>query len=328
MARRDIIVVGASSGGVDALSRMVAAFPADLEASVLIVLHMAPSFPRVLAERLGAAGPLPAAEAVDGETMRPGQIYVAVPDHHLLIQESKLRLTRGPRENHSRPSINALFRSAAYYCGERVIGVVLTGQLDDGTAGLWAIKDRGGLAIVQDPEEAAYPSMPRSALKQIAVDYTLKVAEVGHALRLLSREEVVMTDRSTPASGAIGVENSIAMGASALEAGVLGLGHPTLFTCPDCNGTLLEIKEGPTTRFRCHTGHAYTERALQSRTLMEIEKSLWITLARLEERELLLERVPQPGAAVLTDLERTRSLRRHLRETLGDAALSQSDRDG
>ena len=188
MGDRDIIVVGASLGGYNALPQFAASLPKDFAAAVLVVMHMDPNDSNWLAERVARASALPSAAAVKKEELRPGRIYVAIPDHHLMIQGSRIRLTRGPRENHSRPSIDALFRSAAYECGSRVIGVVLTGQLDDGTAGLWAIKDRGGLAIVQSPEEAAYPSMPASALRHVKTDYTLPLRDMPTVLHKLTQE--------------------------------------------------------------------------------------------------------------------------------------------
>lgn len=188
MPHRDVIVVGTSAGGVEALRELAAALPPDLPASVLIVLHLSPGGPGLLPAILNRAGPLPAAHATDGEELRRGRIYVAPPDFHMLVADGRLRLARGPRENLHRPAIDALFRSAAAAWGPRVIGVVLTGALDDGTAGLGAIKRTGGVAVVQDPEEAAYPSMPRSALRNVRVDHCVPLAEIPPLLDQLSRE--------------------------------------------------------------------------------------------------------------------------------------------
>jgi len=326
---RDIIVIGASAGGIDAITRLVCGLPPDLDAAVLIVLHMAPTFPRVLAQRLAKIGSLPAADAVDGETIRPNRIYLCVPDRHLLVAGDKIRLSRGPKENHSRPSVDALFRSAAYSCGARVIGAVLTGQLDDGTAGLWAIKDRGGLAIVQDPAEAAYRSMPESALRQNSVDYTLKVADMGPVLRLLTREEVVVEDEPEPEleGTALQIETSIALGHSALDQGIRKLGNPAVYTCPDCHGTLFAINEGPGIRFRCHTGHAYTARALAEYTLPEVERTLWMALAKLEEREILLRELGEQDARSREQANEVSRLRLRVHALLKDPVLSQTECD-
>ena len=169
MARRDIVVIGASAGGIEALGLLVRQLPPELGAAVFVVLHLAPDHKSVLPRILSAAGPLPAKHAVDGEAVVPNRIYVARPDHHMVIQDSHVRVIRGPRENGHRPAIDPLFRSAAYTFGPRVIGVVLSGSLDDGTAGLVSIKHQGGLALVQDPNEAMVDSMPRSALENVSM---------------------------------------------------------------------------------------------------------------------------------------------------------------
>ncbi len=185
-----LIVVGASAGGVDALQTLARGLPEDLEAAVLIVLHTVPYRRSRLHEVLAHAGPLPAKQAEDGEKIRGGQIYVAVPDRHLAVESGGIRLTRAPRERHTRPSVDVLFRSAAYDMGARVIGVILSGIMDDGTAGLWAIKDRGGISIVQTPKDAGYDSMPRSALEHVQIDYCLDVEHVGPTLGSLVRDEL------------------------------------------------------------------------------------------------------------------------------------------
>lgn len=186
MTSRDVIVVGASAGGVEALQILVAGLPPDLPASVLVVLHISPHIPTHLHDVLARAGPLPAARARDGERMIAARIYVATPDHHLVVQsDDRLRLTRGPRENYSRPSVDTLFRSAADVLGPRVIGVVLSGARDDGAKGLVAIKARGGLALVQTPEDAGYPDMPENALRQVRVDFSLRMADMPALLTRL-----------------------------------------------------------------------------------------------------------------------------------------------
>jgi two-component system chemotaxis response regulator CheB len=207
-------------------------------------------------------------------------------DRHLVIERERIRLTRGPKENRFRPAVDPLFRSAAYAYGARVIGVVLTGNLDDGTAGLWAIKDRGGIAIVQDPEQASFPSMPHSAMTHVEIDYCLPLAEIAPTLARLSTQ---------PATGGadvfepIEIETRIALGDNALEAGVLKLGKLSPFTCPECHGTLLEIMQGGISRFRCHTGHAYSLNSLMDELNGSVEMSLWNTLRGMDEMQLLLE---------------------------------------
>src|SRR5437762_69863 len=188
MATKDIVVIGASAGGMAALERLVAGLPADLPAALFVVWHLSPGVRSVLPMVLSKAGPLPAANPKDGDPIKPGRIYIAPNDHHMLLERGYIRVTKGPKENRFRPAIDPLFRSAAYLYSTRVIGVVLSGALDDGTAGLWAIKLRGGTAVVQDPADAVHRSMPINALDNVAVDYTLPVAEIGPLLGRLTRE--------------------------------------------------------------------------------------------------------------------------------------------
>lgn len=167
--RRDVIVIGASSGGLEALKILIAQFTPDLPAAVLVVRHTSPDYPSYLPEILASAGTLPVSHASDSEEIRGGSIYVAPPDHHLMLDGRSMRLTRGPRENRFRPAVDVLFRSAALYYGPRAIGVVLSGSLDDGASGLYAIKDRGGMTVVQDPADALFPDMPRNALQSVVI---------------------------------------------------------------------------------------------------------------------------------------------------------------
>jgi two-component system, chemotaxis family, protein-glutamate methylesterase/glutaminase len=285
MAHRDIIVVGTSLGGFE-VPRWAAGVPADLPASVLVVQHISPHEQSYLAERLDRAGPLRASAAIDGERIEHGHIYVAVPDRHLMLEDGRIRLSRGPKESHARPSVDVLFRSAAVFGGPRVIGVVLTGQLDDGTAGLWAIKDRGGIAIVQSPQEAQYPSMPDSARRQVEVDYSLHIADMPPVLNALTREVLSTEVGIMNRNGAF--ETRIAMGEKISVQGLLSLGRPSMYTCPDCHGSMVAIEEGPIRRFRCHTGHGFSERALLDQSTAKIEETLWAALAQVEEREALI----------------------------------------
>jgi two-component system chemotaxis response regulator CheB len=167
MPKRDIIVIGTSAGGMETLIELFSRLPKKLAASIFVVCHISPYSSGVLPKVISRAGSLPAAHPTDREPIKPGQVYVAPPDHHLLIEDSVVRVTQGPKENRFRPAVDPLFRSAAYAYGPRVIGVILTGSLDDGTAGLWAVKERGGLAVVQDPDEALFDSMPLSALNNV-----------------------------------------------------------------------------------------------------------------------------------------------------------------
>jgi two-component system chemotaxis response regulator CheB len=282
---RDAIVVGSSAGGVRALRGLLSAMPADLPASILVVNHIPAGAPSVLPLILGGAGPLPAKAAEDGERMARGTVHVAPPDRHLLVENGRLRLTRGPRENRVRPCIDTLFRSAAVDLGPRAIGIVLSGTLDDGTAGLWAIKDRGGVAIVQRPAEAEYPDMPENALKHVEVDHVLSLAEMGEKLPQLVREH---TGQATQVPEAMAAEAELELHGSALQRGVLELGRPSPNACPECHGSLVEIREGSIARYRCHTGHAFSLRTLMSETEIAIERSLWNAVRAIEERSFLL----------------------------------------
>jgi two-component system chemotaxis response regulator CheB len=270
---------------VDALKRLVSALPADLPAALFIVLHRPPDHPSLLAEILQRVGPLDVAHAIDDESIVPGRIYVAPPDRHLLIEQGHIRLTNGPKENRFRPAIDPLFRSAASSFGPRVVGVVLTGNLDDGMAGLWAIKDRGGVAIVQDPEEALFPSMPRNALANVEVDYCLRLAEIAPALVRLSAQPVT---GGAAVSEHMQIETRIALEDNALEAGVMKLGKPSPFTCPECHGMLLQIQDGELIRFRCHTGHAYSASSLLEEVTESVEQGLWNAMRSMDELVLLL----------------------------------------
>jgi len=283
---KDIIVVGASAGGIEALRTLVAGLPGDLAASLFVVLHTSPQSPGVLDEILKRAGPLPALMGRDGERIRPSRIYVAPPDHHLLIEPGIVRVTRGPKENRFRPAVDPLFRSAAQVYGPRVIGVILTGGLDDGTAGLWTVKRLGGTAIVQDPEEAIVDSMPRSALKHVKVDYCLPVAEIAPRLVRLVSEPAEEGAYKVPEE--IEIEVKIAKEDTALEAGVLKLGEPSNYTCPECHGVLLQIKEEKRVRFRCHTGHAFSVDSLMAAVKDGIEEALWSAIRSIEESILLM----------------------------------------
>lgn len=292
MPGRDIIVVGASAGGMEALRTLVAGLPPDLPAALFVVWHMPAYGLGVLPDVLARAGPLSATHARDGEPIEPGRIYVAPLDRHLVLEPGRIRLTRGPKENQFRPAIDPLFRSAAAAYGSRVIGVVLTGLLDDGTAGLWAIKDRGGLAVVQEPDDALFPSMPLSALEHVAVDHRRPVADLGALLAELAQQPTEEAG-GTPVSDELTIENRIAMEDNAVEAGVTTLGRPSLYTCPECHGVLLQLHKPTPLRFRCHTGHAFTADALAAHAAELIEESLWTTLRAMEEQLLLLRQMAE-----------------------------------
>ncbi len=273
MDRSSIIVIGASAGGVTALRTLVAALPDTLSAPVLIVLHIG-AYQSELPALLNAAGPIPAKHAEDYEPIRPGHIYVAPPDRHMIIADGKIRLLRGPKENCARPAIDPLFRSAAENYGADAIGVILTGNLNDGALGLLEIKQCGGVAIVQDPDDAAYPEMPRSAARHVALDYSLPLAEMPELLcELVDRKEVVMSkmsiqpDEQKPETP----ENH------AFE-------RPLTVTCPDCGGALKKFEVGSIVKFGCHIGHSYTAEILATAQFEEMEKVMRASVRFLNER--------------------------------------------
>jgi two-component system chemotaxis response regulator CheB len=290
MAKRNIVVIGASAGGVYALKALAAALPSDFDASIFVVLHVSPHSPSYLPDILNHAGPLKALHPKDGESIQRGHIYLAPPDHHLLVEQDQVVVKKGPKENRFRPSIDALFRSAAYSYGPRVIGVVLTGLLDDGTSGIWSVKRLGGLGIVQEPEDALYPSMPDNVLQHVEVDYQVPIAELAPLLCRLIEETV--TDKHDPVKKELErmeAEVNIAAQENAFELGILELGELTPLTCPECSGTLVSIREGKLIRYRCHTGHAYTASTLLADVTKSVEESFWKAVRSLEETVILLE---------------------------------------
>ena len=292
MTLRNIIVIGASAGGFEALRKLAAGLPKDLDASIFIVWHMSPDIRGVLPQVLNRADTVYAAHAYDGELIKTTRIYVAPPDRHLVIEKGRVRVTRGPKENRFRPAVDPLFRSAAYVYGRRVIGVVLSGALDDGTAGLWEIKNRGGLAIVQNPLDAEVPSMPENALREVAVDYSVAISEMPDLLVKLSGEQVANSSEvvmeETAENKKTEIEIRIAAHDNAFEMGVMKLGQLTPFTCPECHGVLLSLKDGTRARFRCHTGHAFSADALLTAVTENIEDSLWSAIRGVEESVMLL----------------------------------------
>lgn len=289
---RDIVVIGASAGGITALKELVSTLPADFPAPIFIVQHIAADSPSILPDILNWASSLPAKHPQDGEAIVPGTIYVAPPDHHLLVEDDKILVTRGPKENRFRPSIDALFRSAAYTYRSRVIGVVLTGYLDDGTSGLWSLQRLGGVAIVQDPRDAVSPAMPTNALDYVAADYVVPLAEIGALLTRLTTELAPAKPRVPKAElDLLGIELTIAKHDNAFELGIIDKGELTPFTCPDCHGALTQLIEGNLIRYRCHTGHAYTISALLSEVSTSVESMLYQTMRGLEETKMLLRRM-------------------------------------
>ena len=274
MLNGSLVVIGASAGGVESLRRLVAQLPPDLPAAVAVVLHLSPTSKSMLAAILSRSGPLPAHQAVDGESIEEGTIVVAPPDHHLMVEQGVFRVVRGPTENSSRPAIDPLFRTAAQIYGTRTVGVVLSGSLDDGTAGLFEVKRRGGWTMVQDPHDALHPDMPLSALEHVTVDVVADCAALGlhiaKAVQLGPRraERISGTDTENPAR-------------------VL----PSGMSCPDCSGQLWEIDDGEPLRFRCRVGHEWTGKALVEGQERSLENALWASLRIVGERSQLTQRM-------------------------------------
>ncbi len=281
-----LVVVGASAGGMQALKDLVSQLPNDFGAPVFIVNHMSPDTTgEALVRALDEAGPLTCQHARDGQRFESGQIYVAPSDRHMLIDGAKILITKGARENRSRPAIDPLFRSAAVAHGNRVIGVILTGYLDDGTSGMMAIKRCGGICIAQDPDDAAHADMPRSVIVNVDVDHCLPIACMGALLSELARGN---PPRRQPPPEDVVIEAKIAQRVLSDLPSVETLGDQVPFNCPDCGGVLWQMKEGDVLRYRCHTGHAFTSAVLLAEQSARIEETLWTALRMFEERQNLL----------------------------------------
>ncbi len=286
--RRDVVVIGASMGGVEALKQLLRGLPADLPATVFIVLHTADHEPGLLARVLGNGSCLPVVTAEEGQSFVSGQVYVAPPDRHLIVGRDHVHVRRGPREHSARPAIDPLFRSAAVNCTNRVIGVLLTGLLNDGTSGLQAIKRCGGLAIVQDPSDAAYDQMPRSAIRHVVVDHVVPLEEISAGLLALVREP-------PPPAGEVPEEIRVEALIAAQE--IRDMDHPSRtgtispITCPECHGSLQEIIDGKLVRYRCHTGHAFTLETLSASQADEWERALYGAYRAQQERASVVRRM-------------------------------------
>jgi two-component system chemotaxis response regulator CheB len=292
MPDHGIVVVGASAGGVEALVDLAASLPSDLPAAVFVVLHLPATGTSALPDILRRHGPLPATHVKDGEPIRPGRVYVAPPDHHVLLRTGHVHLSRGPRENGHRPAIDPLFRSAAREYANRVIGVVLSGALDDGTAGLLAIKSRGGVAAVQDPTDALYPGMPGSALEHVQVDHVVAAVAMGKLLARLTAD----LGETPPDPAPTGMRVEVEMERFSMEAFEGNHpGRPSGFSCPDCHGVLWQIRDGGLERYRCRVGHAWSPESLLTQQSEALEAALWVALRSLEERAALARRLAEPA---------------------------------
>jgi two-component system chemotaxis response regulator CheB len=284
-AHRDIVVIGASAGGVEDIMAVLRQLPGNLKASIFVVCHMLPTAKSHLVDALNTSGPFVAKFGDDEEAIAHGIVYVAPPDRHLLVKPGHVRITRGPRENRWRPAIDPLFRSAAVAYGERVIGVVLTGMLDDGTAGLLAIKRCHGVAIVQDPEEAVFPDMPRTALANVHVDHRLLTSDMGPVIERLVAQSV---SRSGTVPADIQTEARIAESGYSDEHITDKLGELTPLSCPECSGPLWQHASGQLDHYRCRVGHAYSANSLLSAADEAIEASIWAAVRLFDQRANVL----------------------------------------
>ncbi len=283
MDTRKIIVIGASAGGVEALRQVAAALPADFAAAIFAVVHFPPHSTSHLPGILSRAGPLPAVHPENGDPIVPGTLYLAPPDRHLLVERDRIVVAQGPRENGHRPAVDPLFRSAAAAHGRAAVGVVLTGNLDDGTAGLASVRRRGGTTVVQDPADAAHPGMPSSALAEVRVDHCVALADLPALLVRLSSEPLP-PPRAGGEDEDLRFETDIAgMVPYAMHADQRP-GTPSAFGCPECHGVLWEVREGELVRFRCRTGHAYGVETLLAEQGSQVENALWVAFTSLEER--------------------------------------------
>jgi two-component system chemotaxis response regulator CheB len=288
-----VIVIGASAGGVDALMRLAAALPGPPAAPMLVVLHIG-THDSVLPELLAQRCRIDVAHARHGEPLRAGTIRIAPPDRHMTVSERTLQLSAGPKENHARPAIDPLFRSAALAFGPGAVGVVLTGLLDDGTAGLQAIKALGGVAVVQDPRDAAEPSMPASALRHVEIDHCVALQDLPALLVALTSSAIEPgkeTDMTTKPPNGIDHEQALSEGTGDFVAHLEAIGTPSSLTCPECHGGLWAVDGAEPPRYRCHTGHAFTERTLAHALTTDTDESLWNALRTLHERQMLARRM-------------------------------------
>ncbi|OBJ54892.1 chemotaxis protein CheB [Mycobacterium sp. 1423905.2] len=292
---RGVVAIGASAGGVEALSNMAAGLSPDLPYAYVVTLHVPPGIPSVLPRIIDRKGPLPATAAEHGAELEPGHIYVAVPDRHLLVTDNRLLLSQGPTENGHRPAINAMFRSVALAYGPRAVGVLLSGVLDDGVLGLRAIQSRGGTTIGQTTDDALFPAMPLNACNAGVLDRQSPAAEIGRILKELAQQDP--KELTVELDPGLELENRIAMTSRySTDFDTQALGQPSTYTCPDCNGSLVSISDG---HYRCQVGHAWTPDALLAAHDEEVEGALWVAVRSLQEKARLSRRMAERGTGAL-----------------------------
>ena len=292
MSNRDIVVIGGSSGATAPLKAILRALPEDLPAAVFIVLHIPARSLGILATVASAATRLPVHAAADGMLIAPGNVYLAVPDRHLIIADGHLRLGRGPRENMARPAIDPLFRSAAAAYGPRVVGILLSGLLNDGASGMEAVKRCGGVVVVQDPADAIADEMPRSAMNAVTVDLAIPGARIGDVLSDLVREPA---GPGVPVPPEILLEIDIAAGERIDSSITRRIGDPAALTCSQCGGALTTVRNAKPLRFRCQVGHALTAEVVAKQQESAVDEALRVALRVIEERAELVSRMAEDG---------------------------------
>jgi two-component system chemotaxis response regulator CheB len=297
-----IVVIGGSAGGIESAAQLLGELPPALDAAVFLVIHVPSHGPSLLADVLQRRCRLPVMFARNGMPMDSATVYVAPPGRHLMLDDGALRTTFGPKESRARPSIDVLFRSAAMTYGSRVIAVVLSGTLDDGTAGAWAVKDRGGCVMVENPKTALFSGMVDSVLDHVEVDASLPLAELAERI-VEETQRSFPPDVAAPTPPHWELEDMIAREGNGFENGSVGIGKASHFACPECGGVLSEIHEGSIQRYRCHTGHAYSSEALLAEIDNSIYANLWSAVRATEERVLLLR---QLAAATHDEVARAR----------------------
>jgi two-component system chemotaxis response regulator CheB len=280
-----IIVIGASAGGLHAIKEFIGTIEKDWNVAVCIALHLSVNnMGQFIVNQIQQNAKLPCTLAEDDTVLKAGQIYIAPPDRHLFIKENKIQIGRGAKENRWRPSIDVLFRSAAIHFNSHTAGIILSGLLNDGVSGMSAIHRSGGICIVQNPEEAEYPDMPRAVLASMDVDFVLKLSEIGGAIQKFVGQEHPQSQAPSEVITENQIAERIAVGIDLMKE----LGEKSIYTCPDCGGGLWEIKEEGMTRYRCHVGHAFTERDLLFQQTETLETTLWVAMRMMEERRNLL----------------------------------------
>lgn len=322
-AKRDIIAIGGSAGSGAVLRQLIGELPTDLPASVFVSTHIPAHSPGLLSEILSSRAAIPVSQAIDGQPIEPGRVYVAAPDRHMLLLDSTIRLGEGPHENMARPAIDPFFRSAALAFGPRVVGVVLTGMLNDGASGLHAIKSCGGTAVVQNPMDAEAEQMPVAALEAVDVDHVVPAAELGRLLVSIAGSEA---GPSIAPSDELRLEVQIAAGQRLGSEKLRQIATPSALSCPDCNGVLSEVRGSQPLRFRCQIGHAYTAEVLAGRG-EEVDEAIRVAMRVMEERVTLVERMAhdarRSGRSAVAELYEGRATEyRRYAMTLREAAVA------